>query len=159
MSDICTMDTPSRKRPAASTSSGSSSRSEPFVPSRYWWNRPKETMYPLLKTIRIVAPLSGETLTVFNHYGRLPRFGPEVAEHPRNIELAVAVAEEHPPPDHEHDWILIDPVTTEELPADRTPFTNDHIYAVLRKRDRDEERRKWQRLVERVRQSEPASSS
>ena len=135
------MDGLSRKRPAASTSSGSTSRHCPQpVSQRWYWQSPQDHTRPLLKTINIVAPLSGEILTVFNHYGEN---SPGAPEHPANIEFLLAVEQEHPPPDEEHKWIIIDPETMEELePTMDIRAPHDKIYAVLQKRDRDAERKK-----------------
>ena len=136
-----------RKKSAASSSTGyppscryDDEYAEP--PDANYWDANGGEGRALLKTVAIVAPLSGRVLTLFHHYAEnnIPD-----EENPAALELMLAVEEEHPPPDHEHEWILIDPKTGEEIPTtldNRTPF--DTVHAILRIRDWEANMKKYE---------------
>ena len=84
--------------------------------------------------------MSGNTLAVFEHYGM--NF-PGWRDHPYNAELLCFLARKQPPPDEEHGWILVDPETMEEMETSIDMFCHqDTVYAVLKKKDREADRKK-----------------
>ena len=117
-----------RRRPAAAESSSLSSRPTSLRPWRWYWESPQEHTRPLLKTVDIVAPLTGAILTVFHHY-EAPYHG--APEHPYNIELHDAVVTEHPPLDDDFDWIIMDPETMQKLEPDYEQITSNKVYAMM----------------------------
>ena len=110
------MDTPCPQRPDLPGSSGSST----VVDEDILW------------TVRILAPLSGNVLAIYNHYAYVDCWEEEYLDNPHTIDLALAVRKAHPPPDENHSWILVDPDTMQEMPGDSTPYTKETVYAILR---------------------------
>ena len=95
---------------------------------------------PLLKTVYIVSPLSGNNLAVFHHYGDNH---PSTFEYPGTLEFLEAVRTAHPPPDHKHEWTIFDPETGAELePAMDIREPYDKVYAVLQEIDSDKRAKK-----------------
>ena len=116
------------RRPAAEKSSSLASRPASWRPQRWYWQSPQDHTRPLLKTVDIVAPLTGAILTVFHHYAA-PYHG--APEHPYNIELLDAVVTEHPPLDEDFEWIIMDPETIQKLEPDYEPNTSKKVYAMM----------------------------
>ena len=92
-----------RKKSAASSSGGYPPQSEWDPPGGPlggdYWDADGGGGRALLKTVAIVAPLTGRVLTLFHHYaGNSIPF----ALNPAALELVIAVRHEHPPPDYEH---------------------------------------------------------
>ena len=110
------MDTPCPQRPELPGSSGSSS----VVDDDIVW------------TVSILAPFTGNVLAIYNQYAYADCWEEEYLNHTHTIDLAVKVKRAHPPPDKNHHWILIDPDTMQELPADATIYTKETVYAILR---------------------------
>ena len=136
-----------RRKPmksAASSSGGyTSSRWEPPDELNFYWNADRDHGRPVLKTVAIVAPLTGRVLTLFHHYAG--NSTPD-EENPAALELLIAVKSEHPPPpDYTHDWKLIDPETSEDIETtldNRAPF--DTVHAILTVRDSEANEKKYE---------------
>ena len=132
------MDCTKRKRPAASAASKALAQDPP----QRFPNLPDYVTRSPVKTVRILSPLSGEILKVYEHYGEPILF--HVPQHPDMCSLWRSLTDEHPPPDNDHEWVLLDPKNKEELPpSTMDEYKGDHIYAIMQKKDYTKKRRIW----------------